>query len=434
IRVGNSDSATDGGDGYFDMNGGFVTTTGNLDTHGNHLGPNEGSSIATIDISGGTLQVNNILLDNNVPKTTGTLNRTTMIVSGGTIGANNLFEIGSGGNAISSYTQSGGDVTIGNNIIVGASPDSQATAVVNGGNLTAGNNLDIANNGNGDLTITGTANVTATNVRIATGSGTGNLQVTGGILNIGNGAGNGSFDVDNANATHSLTGGLIQTTTAGGTIALAANTGLTLSGSTLNMRGGQLTDTDANTNSIIVSGGKIYNASLIDGEITMSDPDGEIDITEDATGPGDGRILDVEGNNVTIDDGTVIFDLFSGGGTGSANSFDAANASGLTDVGNLQLSDDISILVNNDNNATISTDFVLGDSWDLLGTFTDDGITTDLSNFTLPTLAAGLGWDVSNFATDGTIVVVPEPTHIALLFLSALLALCPRRRSRNSDR
>jgi hypothetical protein len=61
----------------------------------------------------------------------------------------------------------------------------------------------------------------------------------------------------------------------------------------------------------------------------------------------------------------------------------------------------------------------LGDRFDLLdsGTFADLGYTFDFSAASLP---VGWSWDTTSFATNGTIVVVPEPSALLLLALASL--------------
>jgi len=47
---------------------------------------------------------------------------------------------------------------------------------------------------------------------------------------------------------------------------------------------------------------------------------------------------------------------------------------------------------------------------------------------TLPTLSGGLSWNLSNFTTNGTISVVPEPSSFALLLLGAGFFVARRRK------
>ncbi len=65
-----------------------------------------------------------------------------------------------------------------------------------------------------------------------------------------------------------------------------------------------------------------------------------------------------------------------------------------------------------------------------LGTNYRDGAGDDASQFDLPTLTAGLFWDVSQFTTSGIIIVVPEPSRVFLLLLGLAGLITRRQRDR----
>jgi len=46
----------------------------------------------------------------------------------------------------------------------------------------------------------------------------------------------------------------------------------------------------------------------------------------------------------------------------------------------------------------------------------------------LPNLSSGLVWDVSQFTTSGTLVVVPEPSRLLLILFAGMLLQVRRRR------
>lgn len=77
----------------------------------------------------------------------------------------------------------------------------------------------------------------------------------------------------------------------------------------------------------------------------------------------------------------------------------------------------------------VTTDFSGFD----VGTNYRDGSGDDASQFNLPTLGAGLAWDVSQFTTSGIIVVVPEPGRSLLLMLGFVAVVSRRRRGRGLD-
>lgn len=137
--------------------------------------------------------------------------------------------------------------------------------------------------------------------------------------------------------------------------------------------------------------------------------------------------LDVYGGLTSS--GTLGFELFSVTlGAGNVN-----NSNSLKFFSNEQITLGGTLAVSN-NTGTASSTWTAG-TWFQLVDWNVVTVGNRSVNFTdisfLPTLAGGLQWDVSQFATDGRIyVVVPEPGRAVLLLMGMMLCAMRRRRGR----
>ncbi|MEM7147431.1 MAG: hypothetical protein AAF591_20110 [Verrucomicrobiota bacterium] len=267
------------------------------------------------------------------------------------------------------------------------------------------------------------------------------FNMSGGILELE------SIDVNvGGNATniaqnvHNLTGGTIRPTPSGsggdGNIVLDADAkDFTINGTTLDLVGGSLLDSNGIQNNVIISGGRVINAALVDANLTMTgsaiEPNENYVLNSNVAA----RSMDMNDNDLTLTGGTLIFDLVAN--TNAVSASNGADNSGIYGIQDLTLDLDlVTILVENANPGSLDpATFAVGDTWDLIdlfggGTFGVSGSTAGLlttlnTNFPLN----GLIWDVSNFSTDGTITIaVPEPTRVLLMMIGAFLLVFPRRR------
>ena len=236
LRIGN-----DGGSvGVMNLESGTVTVS-NINTYAgaeNNIGHDGG--VATLNISGGSLSVSEVLRFGNGSGGNGTLNMTggainkagngqflvghnngtgTVVQSGGTIIANNELYIGNeNAGASGTYTLSGtGALTVSNEVVVGR---ESGTGVLNvdGGTITTG--------GNG-------------NMYIGRRNGTGTLNQTDGVISVIYEFGVGTRD-DNkiGTGTYNLSGG---TLSAGRNIFIGKELG---SSGTMDMTGGTMSTSD----------------------------------------------------------------------------------------------------------------------------------------------------------------------------------------------
>lgn len=160
----------------------------------------------------------------------------------------------------------------------------------------------------------------------------------------------------------------------------------------------------------IASGATLGGTGLIDAAIGVMDGG----IVAPGNSPG---ILTVGSNFTFSSTSTGLFEL---GGTGRGTQYDALVVDEtLTLDGNIVVT-----LISGFNPSA-------GDSFDLLdwGSLVDNGY-----NLVLPGLDAGLAWETSGFGTEGTLLVIPEPSTVGLLGLGAVVMLGVVRRGGRGHR
>lgn len=149
------------------------------------------------------------------------------------------------------------------------------------------------------------------------------------------------------------------------------------------------------------------------------------------TSPAPGRLeIALNGGSALMVEGNAVFemDLFSGGGSGLNQSSNASAADLLVVTNAINLGTSTTLKVGNPNHMT---QFASGDTWRL---FDWSGLVEPVygtfAQTELPTLSAGLTWDLSYLYTDGTLVVtlVPEPSRLLLLVIGSTACWVHRRR------
>lgn len=296
---------------------------------------------------------------------------------------------------------------------------SGATFAVNRSNtVTQGTDFDAAPiTGDGAFAQSGTGS-TILNVANAY---TGGTTVSAGTLEVnntsGSGTGTGSVILSNAGSTLAGSGSI-----AGSTI-LGAGTILAPGEATPATSNKVLTFTAASTTAVTVNDGAQIQLGISN------------------------EVFNSVGFVAAFDAGSAANALayLTGGGAGELSSWNAVPGAGdsdflnLTGAGsNLSLGTGAGTITILDNGYLSSTP-VKGDVFNLID-WTQAGVIGGsfnagtgfvgggaLGDFELPTLGAGLAWDTSAFTTYGVIVIVPEPSRVALLLLG-LLGLISRRR------
>jgi len=333
-------------------------------------------------------------------------------------GATSLIAIGDGGAGV--VNQTGGTVTVVNKVVVG---NGAGTGTYNqtGGTLNANGNVTLAA-GTGAAVYNLKGGVLATTAVVkGAGAGTGSLNFDGGTLK----AGAASATFVSGVTTNVLEGGAIIDSN-GFDVTISSNLvhggiagldgGLTKQGSGILT----LTGTNSYNGATLVSAGTL----LVNGALNATSG---ATVTNGATLGGTGS--SIAGNSVVNNGGFVSPGNGSGVGVISFGNLDLQGifvaeltANGTNDrlvtsgVFNLGNSAFIDILLNYSPAA--------GDSFDLadFGSLTG----TPQFNFSQP-LGAGLSWNTSQFATNGILTVVPEPS-VTLLGAAAGFMLLRRRK------
>jgi len=393
----------------------------------------EASSVGSVIMNGGNLNVLNSASDIGYDGAgvleirAGTATLTGGETHAGTnAGSTGTIKVGEFGGAPTVYSvqvevpQDGGDVTPStfemwsgtwyveaDNFLQGQTDTSQSVVTIHGGTID----------------LTGSAGTHTGNWNANKGIHT--TDILGGLVRIG-----GKLQLTKS-AASSLTFTIGDNLGADPTVLVGINVdGLTidyrnLGADTVNLRSGTLDLTGGNmnpggatgTNAFNWTGGTLKNVGTFTGDLTQDDTDspsllvignspGQMNVTGDYTLQGGDIEMELL---VDPSSGTkgVDWDLLNVTGTAAFNS----GGQIILDLG--------------------SYIPALDDAWDIVDAAT---ITTDYANIadlfdtTNADPGAGLAWDFSNFTTDGTVKVVPEPATLALLSLGAAASLVLRRR------
>ena len=186
LTIGGSATLTVGTAGGFYVGSGFSSNT---------------QASGTVNQSGGTVTANGnfdgafVIAGRTSSKATGTYN-----LSGGTVNANTNVQVGGHGNG--TVTQTGGTFTANSYLSIGRFSGGKGTYAISAGTLNetnAATALIVGESGNGTLTVSGSANVTANGaLQLGKNSGsTGTINLNGGTLNavtVSRGAGTGTLN------------------------------------------------------------------------------------------------------------------------------------------------------------------------------------------------------------------------------------------------
>jgi len=456
------------GDGRLNITGGTVTTSVDLLR-------SVGTGTATITLAGGALEMAGHVI--------GSATETVALVAeSGTL--SNLGELNDGGDLTkttagtlildgdNTYTGntviSAGTLQLGSGTATGTlntgsaiSVDAGATFAVNQSDtVTQGTEFSgAAISGAGGFTQAGSG----TTILNVANTYTGRTTITAGTLSISDEANLGGDPASFAADQLTFDGGILLTTATlaiddsnrgitvgagGGTFETATGTTTTVSsvitgGGTLIKQGdGTLifTATNTNTGATNVEAGVLGGTGGVGGDLMVASGAtlspgvagaGQFTVAGDLT-IASGSTLDLQIGGATTNDAAVIFDYFNSNG----QSLVGLTIQAAYETENTSLHDFLSIGGANapviDGTVRLTTiasyNPVYGDIFDLLD-WAAVGNATGMPSFDFSsiTLDAGLGFNTDLFASNGLVVVVPEPSR-ALLLLLGLLGLLVRRR------
>ena len=412
-------AVTDGGSGY--IGAPAVSITG-----GGGIGATAVANMVDDGTGKGTFKIGSITVTS---AGTGYTSAPTVTLSGGggtssaTVGAATTAANVSGGITV----LAGGSLTLS-----GASTYTGDTVVTSGATLSAAN--DSAFGVNSAATVDGLLRIVGRNVALGSLSGVGTVENNSGT------AGTLTLGGKNTNATYR---GVIQNGTGAGTLSVVKTgtgtqvlTGVNTYTGTTTISNGTL-QVGLNGNGSLASGSGVSVNGTIATLAGTGSVNGNVTVLMGLIKPGDNSgeaigTLNVGSLNLTAG-GTGIFQI---GGASSYDHLNVLNSGGLTLNGKLEVT---TSLTGNDFDAA----FQVGNIFDLIdwigamsgsfdvGTNLREGNLDGGLQFDLPDLTSiGRAWDVSQFTTNGTIIVVtPEPGRAMLLVLG-LGAMVMRRRRR----
>lgn len=417
---------------------------------GNATALTSGSSdlTSTANLSGGTITIGSLTMGvNNTTAATATANTATstinisgtaaVSVTGNlTMGATTLR---ASNTATASINITGGSLTVGGNIqYTDGLGTENNTVTLNGGsldmtdgNIGSGTALVTFNAQSGTLAnvneINGGAGLTKTTAGTLILEGindyTGITTISAGVLQVGSGAGTGTLGVGNVTNNATLRFNRNNSYT--------ASQNITGTGAVQQVGTGITVLSGANA----YAGGTTVSAGTVVANHTSALGTGDVSVTSSGTlSVGDGARLSVNIGGSLNSSGKLEFDIF-GRQAGS----------------NPQLNNDILVLTStdpldtitltgtlkvNDTTGTSASTWALNDMWQLIDWAGFAGTlppaSTNFAGFTsldLPTLGAGMSWNVITNTTGLYLaVVVPEPSRLLLLGLGFMLIFFRRRR------
>jgi len=305
---------------------------------------------------------------------------------------------------------------------------TNSIAQINGGTFDNRGTANVVNLNSGVFDLRGTAGT----FTLATGTATvrsgatlGDSTLNGGLLDVYGTVG--SVAVNSNSVINVKNGGRVgSTTVGGGTLLVDGTAGVT----TVN-----------SGTSTVNSGGVIGNAVINGSLLSVNGTAGNITVNTGGTLGGSGSVGDVLLNGGTLSPG-------NSPGLLTTSSLDASNGNFIFQLGApitrgvTYDAIDVTNLLKLGTNTTwqfqIDNGYVfqMNDAYDLFnwGSIDTTGFDITIFQTALPNLDSAntnLQWDTNNFTTDGTIMIIPEPSPFGLLVLGGTALYALRRLRRN---